>query len=60
MRLHEPFETPFHTAEEKLEVVTRSLVRRGFGELLGVSEANLNIQSLERVLFDTIYPCPDR
>lgn len=58
MNLDEAYQIPYCTNEEKLEVVTRCLVREEFGEIFGASKAVPNMQALERVLFDTIYPCP--
>ena len=56
-KLHETSRIPVCT-EEKLEVITRCLVREDFGETLGARGIASNTQALERVLFDRIYPCP--
>ena len=49
---------PFLTEEENIEIFTRCIVREDFGKVFGASEAASHTQALERVLFDTIYPCP--
>ena len=58
MDLDQAYRIPFYTDEENLEVVTRCLVREGFGDIFGATKAVPNMQALENVLFDTIYPCP--
>ena len=60
MGLHETNKNRFCTDEGELEIATRTFVRGDFNEILGGSEASLNMQALENVFFDTIYPCPPR
>ena len=59
MKLYELYIIPFSADEEKLEVATRRLLRENFGNVFRADEAVPNMQALERVLFDIIYPCPD-
>ena len=56
MKLDEAYALPPWTAEE---IVTRCLVRKDFTETFGAREVMPDMQGLERVLFDIIYPCPD-
>ena len=58
MNLHEAYQIPLASDEEKLELVTRCLVRDDFAEIFGEGAAEPNMRALETVLFDTIYPCP--
>ena len=57
MNLYRAYSMPPYT-DEKLEIVTRCFVREEFGKSFRANEAVPDRQALERVLFDTIYPCP--
>jgi hypothetical protein len=56
MRFFEEYTNPFWTLEENVEMVTRSMVRDGFSDLLGTKVSSDNLEALEGVLFDIIYP----
>ena len=58
MRLHESNEQSIFTAEDMLQLTTRSLVREDFSAAIGDPKVVPDIQALKRVLFDIIYPCP--
>ena len=51
---------PFYDNEQNIEIITRSMVRKDFVDLLGGSLANSDLRALEKVLFDVIYPCLGR
>ena len=58
MSLHNSDEPSIFTAEEMLELNTRGLVRGDFSSVIGGRKAVPDVRALERVLFDTVYPCP--
>jgi hypothetical protein len=55
-RFFEEYKNPFWTLEENVEMVTRSMVRDGFLDLVGTKLSSKNLEALEAVLFDIIYP----
>ena len=58
MNLHEAYKIPFLTNEEKIELVTRRLVREDLDEVFSIGGVVRDRHALEKVLFNTIYPCP--
>ena len=51
-------ELSYFMAEDRLELITRSLVRKDLRTAIGDPQTVPDMQVLERVLFDIIYPCP--
>ena len=49
---------PQVTEEEKLEVLIRIMVRKGFYDVLGRIVGGQDDSALKRILLDVIYPCP--
>jgi len=56
--LREEYKIPFYTQEENIEIYTRSMTRQSLKDLYSEILASSDMQALERVIFDIVYPCP--
>jgi hypothetical protein len=55
-RFYEEYENPFWTVEENIEMAVRVAVRGDITDLLSKSLSLPDLQALETVLFDMVYP----
>lgn len=52
----EEIKNPFWKMEENIEMITRCMVRDGFADLMASKLSAGEVDLLEKVLFDVIYP----
>jgi hypothetical protein len=55
-RFYKDHANPLWTVEENVEMAVRILLRRDFSKILGGRIASPDLEALEKVLFDTVYP----